>query len=493
MARPFFVPGPFASPCDRLGPPMSAPRILFLVLLSTISCACPPDGANEAARRATVAKPAGVKTPLSRRFDARTQGFAFVLPQLWPVQGVDGVRAADCGVCHVAIYKRWQQSTHAAALRDIQYQAEIHKKSSPRWLCLNCHIPVSNQRRHLVRNLWDGDVMRPVLEPNPGFDRAMQKEAITCAVCHVRPDATGASVVLGPRGSPRAPHPTRAAPKALRDICLRCHDPKGERITPLLVCWFETQKELSQSAHGKQGRHCVHCHMPTSRRRLAADFTEYPVRDTRQHSWVGGGIPKEFTGYRTLLDRGYEPGLDTRLVEWKRAGGQVRFSLALHNARAGHMLPTADPERHLQLLAIVQDSRGKRLASTRGRIGQTWKWHPRAEKVADNRLQPDERRRWSASLKLPAVLEGARLVLSVLHVRLTAKNAHHMQSTPVSEIHVKGIKEQVKQIQRHYPMATYLYREQIDIDSGARTRSTQKELLELSRREQSVPLNKRDY
>lgn len=465
----------------------------LLPLLTLLSCACPPGGTNERSRPRTAARPAGVKTPLSQRFNPKEQGFAFVLPQLRPVQGVGGVRASDCGVCHQTIYRRWQQSTHAAALRDIQYQAEIHKQSSPRWLCLNCHIPVSNQRRHLVRALWDGDVMRPVLEPNPGFDPAMQKEAITCATCHVRPDATGASVVLGPRGSAVAPHPTRAAPKALRRVCLRCHDPRGKRITPILICWFETQKELAQSSYGKQGRQCVDCHMPVTRRRLAAAFTEYPLRDTRQHLWAGGGIPKSFDGYATLLARGYKPGLETSLKRWERAAGQVRLTLSVHNARAGHWLPTADPERHLRLRAVLQDRQGKSLASATGRIGQTWRWHPRAEKVADNRLRPGERRPWTAALKLPAAIKGARLVLTVLQVRLTAKHARHMQSTEVSEVYVQGIKKQVKQLPRHYPMASYLYREEVDLDSGARRRATLSELLKLSRKEQSVPLEKRDY
>ena len=466
--------------------------ILPLLLLSLCCCACPPNGANEPARRQTAARPPPDHTPLSARFDKKEQGFAFVLPHLRPVQGVGGVKASDCGVCHKEVYRRWKQSTHAAALRDIQYQAEIHKKSSPRWLCLNCHIPVANQRRQLVRGLVSNDVMRPVLAPNPNFDEAMMREAITCATCHVRPDASGASVVLGPRGSALAPHPTRAAPKALRDICLRCHDPRGERITPLLVCWFETLKEMRSSPGGKD-RQCVHCHMPGTRRRLAAAFTEYPERDTRRHLWVGGGIPKEFSGYDTLMNRGYLPGLDTRLTSVQRKGGQVRFSLELHNARAGHWLPTADPERHLLMRASLEDSQGRRLASTTGRVGQTWTWHPSAKKVADNRLRPDERRAWSSALKLADDIKGARLVLTVLHVRLTAGNARHMQATEVSEAYVRGIKAQVKQLQRHYPMATYLYREQVELDSLTRKRAGQKELVELSKKEQQVPLAKRDY
>ncbi len=186
-------------------------------------------------------------TPIASRF-TKQQGFAFVLPQLAPVAGVGGVRASQCGACHRAIYREWQASTHAAALSDLQYQAELFKKGSPRWLCLNCHIPVQNQRRYLVQGLTGGDVLRPAQVLNPGFDPAMQKEAITCATCHVRPDAKGASVVIGTRGNPDAPHPVRADPKALRNICLRCHDPRGERITPTLMCWFQMASQLLSMA-----------------------------------------------------------------------------------------------------------------------------------------------------------------------------------------------------------------------------------------------------
>ena len=471
------------------------PQLLIPALLLVLACcACPPSGANEPRSR-TAQKPVATRVPLSARFDPRTQPFAFVVPQLAPVQGVGGVRARDCGVCHKEIYRQWQQSTHAAALRDIQFQAEIHKPSSPRWLCLNCHIPVANQRRRLVRFLTAGDVMRPVSVANPGFDAVMQKEAITCATCHVRPDASGASVIIGPRGSVMTPHPTRADRAALRDICYRCHDPQGERITPLLVCWFETRKELARSSHGKQGKHCVDCHMPKTTRRLAADFAEYAPRSTHGHSWVGGGVPKSFEGYLTLERRGYNPGLEARLERWERDQGKrrVRFTLALENAHAGHWLPTADPERHLLLWAWLEDIQGRRLVSAKSRVGQTWKWHPRAQKIADNRLKPGERRRWSTSLAPPPDSVAARLVLTVLHVRLTSDNARHMQQTPVSERYVPGLLAQVRQLQRHYPMATFLYREQVDLQDGAHTRANLTELLRMSQKEQQRPLSQRLY
>ena len=431
--------------------------------------------------------------PLTQHFTAE-QGFAFVVPPLKPVQGVGGIRAADCGVCHQAIHAEWQASTHAAALRDIQYQAELHKPSSPRWLCLNCHIPLQNQRRFVVSALRDGDVMRPVLKPNPDFDLALQQEAITCATCHVRPDARGVSQVIGTRKNPLAPHPVKADRAALRRICLRCHDPKGERITPLLVCWFKTQQELQQGPRGGK-QDCVDCHMPAVRRRLARDFSVYAPRQTRQHHWVGSGVPKEYGAYASLAARGYHSGLDLRLVSWMRQDpGRLAFSISLTNARAGHWLPTADPERHLLISARLRRADGAAVGEAKTlRIGQVWRWSPRAKKVSDNRLKPGQTRAWSGQLKLPAGAKGLRLEVTALHVKLTSGNAKHMQQTRVSEAYTRGIQQQVRQLWRHYPMATYLHHEVVDLASGQRTRASAERLLLLSAAQQKIPLVERGY
>lgn len=429
--------------------------------------------------------------PLKNRF-TKEQVYAFVLPQLAPVEGVGGVRASQCGGCHQAIYKEWQASSHASALSDLQFQAELYKKSSPRWLCLNCHIPLQNQRRHFVQGLRGGDVLRPALAKNPGFDLALQKEAITCAVCHVRRDAKGRSVVIGTRGNAKAPHPVRADPKGLRDSCLRCHDPRGERITPMLVCWFETRKEMVESPGGAK-RSCVGCHMPMSRRRLAEDLTDYPVRPVRQHHWVGGGVPKRYSGYKKLLARGYHPGLAVTLLRAARTAGGVSFEAELENRRAGHWLTTADPERHLLMLATLRTADGRRQARKRDRIGQVWKWAPRAEKVSDNRLPRGSKRRWKRSFSAAASAGAVTLELKIWHVRLSSKNAGYMKKEHVRDDYVPGLTKLVRSLERHYPLATLVYREVVDLASGKRIRSTAAQLIGISAAEQRLPLSARDY
>ncbi|MEL6544203.1 MAG: multiheme c-type cytochrome, partial [Myxococcota bacterium] len=57
-----------------------------------------------------------------------------------------GVSAKECGACHAENYSEWRDSTHAHAMKDPQYFAELSKPGAPRWLCLNCHAPNQNQR-----------------------------------------------------------------------------------------------------------------------------------------------------------------------------------------------------------------------------------------------------------------------------------------------------------------------------------------------------------
>ncbi|RMG61436.1 MAG: hypothetical protein D6715_13665, partial [Calditrichaeota bacterium] len=99
------------------------------------------------------------RVDLKARFHPEKQPYAFSIPLLKPLPGVQALRAEECGSCHRRIYQDWLQSTHARAYRDLQFQAELRKPDSPAWLCLNCHIPVQNQRRTVVLGLEGGNVL----------------------------------------------------------------------------------------------------------------------------------------------------------------------------------------------------------------------------------------------------------------------------------------------------------------------------------------------
>jgi hypothetical protein len=409
--------------------------------------------------------------------------FLVPIPQLPPLKlpngALLGVKATDCAPCHRAIRDEWAQSTHATALRDLQYLAEIAKPDAPRWLCLNCHIPVQNQRRYMVTpstRLRDrGDDLRFLEEvPNPGFDLKMQAESITCASCHVRLDDAGRSVIVGPRAAARTPHPVREDRAALHAVCVRCHSPGPARLTPTFFCWFQTADELAAGPWAGRAD-CVDCHMPRG-----AD-------GRARHHWVGGGVPKWYDAYDSLLARGWTPGLDVEPVTVRREGDSLRASVTYANARAGHDLPTADPERFLLLEVALVDAGGRTLARERLRIGQRWDWGDLAtgrpaRRVDDNRLAPGERRTWS--VMLPAPPPGARVVVSAKHVRLTVPNARSMRATRVDDLepYLPGVASMVAGIEKHYPMFTWIHHEELDLDGGARAVWTPRQLVEASKR-----------
>ena len=460
-------------------------------------------------------------TELDERFDPGVEDYAFVLPELKPVKGVPGkgLRARDCGTCHTDIYKEWKRSTHASALQDIQFQSELTKPDSPRWLCLNCHIPTQNQREYVITGLIDNDIFRPIKKPNPNFDPVMQQEGITCATCHIRQDPeSGESIIIGPYASNLAPHPTRKTKSANRNhldkVCLRCHDPRGQDLTPNLVCWFDSRRELEgDAAKVKQtfGRDmgCIDCHMSPTRRRAAPAFKNIPVRKARKHNWVGGGVPKWYAGYDDLLRRGYKNGLLVEVaplpVQDIHSEDPVNTSalpaprITLKNNNTGHWLPTGDPERFILVIARLLDTHNRKVAEARLRIGQTWLWNP-ARKVGDNRLKHGESRLWRPALKLSEEAgknetgPGVKLVIMAYNVKLSTASARYIQDAKnVNEAYLKNGAELVRNAGKHYPFASLVFREDIRLKDDSRRSYSPKELIEFSKKESGKRFELRDY
>ena len=441
------------------------------------------------------------KTPLTQRFDPEIQDFAFILPNLEPVEGIPGIKAKDCAVCHQTIYNEWQKSTHASALRDIQFQSEITKPDSPKWLCLNCHIPLQNQREYIVTHLLENDVFKPITKPNHQFDPELQQEAVTCATCHVRQDDdSGKSYIIGPNGSELAPHPVRQDRRFLRNMCQRCHNPQGEALTPNLVCWFESTKELAEAlsqitaTFGKP-KDCVDCHMPEQQRLVADIFPDLPQREVNQHSWVGSGIPKWYDGYDHLLERGYESGLEITVgnIDTAFSDNEMTVTIRFKNVRAGHYITTGDPERFILAMAALQDVSGKELFRDKLRIGQTWEWNP-ARKIDDNRLKQGEQREWEVKFTLPKNSDNLRFVVTAYHVRLNSETAKYIIAAEgVDGALFENGQHFVSNAIDYYPFASYIFKEEIEIKSGNRREYSPRELIQLSKAEQGKALSERVY
>jgi len=305
--------------------------------------------------------------------------------------GVTGLKASDCATCHPAVASEWSTSIHAAAWTDPQFQAELHKDAEVGWLCLNCHTPIANQQQQLVT---DGENIRsPTTVLNVDFDASFRSEGVSCLACHWRAEGIATA-----RSDVRAPHPTVHDPELGGDqTCTVCHQATA-RLEDALVCHFNTGVEKASAGVTQS---CTDCHMPAVKR---------GERHGRLHSWPGSGIGKG--------ERPPPPGLDGLDLEGPTVGADGELRFALINARAGHMLPTGDPERYLEVSAELLDKEGGLTDSRRWRIGQTWVWSPKAEKRADNRLAVGERRPFTWALKA----EGAVVRLKVEHVRLSPEN-----------------------------------------------------------------------
>lgn len=440
------------------------------------------------------------RMPLSERFDPDVQGFAFIIPNQNIPAGVNGLSASDCGSCHQTIYMDWKNSTHASALRDIQFQSELTKEDSPKWLCLNCHIPVQNQRESIIISLSNNDIFAPIKTPNPDFDPDLQQEGVTCITCHVRTDEdTEESFVIGPNGSRFAPHPVKQAREFLRNICQRCHNPQGRPLTENLVCWFTTTTELAEgqeslmNLHGEK-RDCVDCHLPEQERLAADAFDSLPTRDVNLHHWTGSGVPKWYDGYDELLARGYKPGLDVRVVleHYEESSPEVTLNIFLKNARAGHYLSTGDPERSILVVAAIEGT-SSQLVMRKERIGQVWKWSP-ARKISDNRLKQGEEKQWNVTLSLPDKKQGLRAAVTAYHVRLKTENAKYiMQAKNIDEKLLPNGNYLVAHLPEYYPFANYIYKEEIDLETNHRRIYSLEELIQLSKEEQGKALEERDY
>ncbi len=309
-------------------------------------------------------------------------------------EGLADIRAETCGQCHGEIHAEWSISTHRRAWTDdAQFMEELAKargdyyedqEADYSWMCVNCHTPQMRQLERLVVDLVDDDIGQPVYVDNPVFDEKMQQEAIGCATCHVQ-DGT----VYGPRGDTDAPHSvTRGDHLMDEQNCVRCHQAEALYPDDVLGCFFTTGDEWRHSPAAEDGKLCQDCHMPKTTRPLAAGF-DVPERETGRH-WFGGSlIPKhpdfeeEIAELRSIFGSGA-----TILIDDHPDGD--RLAVRVHNKYAGHLFPTGDPERHVEVEISVRDGEGELVAEAFERIGSRYEWYPEIKLLSDNRIPPGE-------------------------------------------------------------------------------------------------------
>ncbi|XDD45621.1 multiheme c-type cytochrome [Leptospira sp. WS39.C2] len=384
------------------------------------------------------------------------------IPTLPDVKGVGAPTAKNCGNCHSEIYEEWKLSTHANALSDIQFQSELAKPSSPKWICLNCHIPIQNQRETIITSLRGGDYFQPIEIQNPNFNPEMKEEAITCATCHVRVDEkTNQSYVIGAHGGTSPPHPMKINRDFLNNRCQDCHN-ETYTLNQSLVCSFQTGTELQNT---NSQNTCATCHLPEVRRSFVKLSLNRPVRTSHRHGFIGGGVPKKFDLYKDQIRLGYKPGII--LSEFKLEKGTI--SIRLQNKNAGHHVTTGDPERFYLLILEGFDSFGKIIFQNETKIGQDWEWSPQAKKVNDNRIPSGGEFSWIQKPKN----ESNSIVkyrFQAIHVRLKNITSDFMiqSANQVPDPY----QQKVKQIKTLYPHSSIIIESTFVIKDKSRKDTT---------------------
>ncbi|TLY26061.1 MAG: hypothetical protein E6K63_13265 [Nitrospirae bacterium] len=312
--------------------------------------------------------------------------YAKAIPYEKTPEGIDSLRAESCGTCHREIYEEWKTSIHARAYEDPFFQA-YWKRDGNIWICLNCHTPLENQQPTLIKEIPRGRVEKAIQVANPHYDPEYQKEAITCAACHVRE-----GVIMGPFDDSVAPHPTKFDPSfRTTQVCYRCHNVVSGPAQLYRVGPCGTYVEYEGKFFMQErGMICQSCHMPEVERPVTNGG---PIRQGRRHLWRGGHDPD-------MVKRAV--GVQVKAYPARpKAGEQVRFTLTLINAGAGHKIPTGDPDRHFTVEFIVQDKQDKVLDRRTDTMGRWILWQPAIVELYDNRLLPLASRDYTFSYRLP--------------------------------------------------------------------------------------------
>jgi hypothetical protein len=166
--------------------------------------------------------------------------------------------------------------------------------------------------------------------------------------------------------------------------------------------------------------------MPQIKRTLTE--TSPVSRPTRRHLWRGSGIAK-FIGEEDEALRFFQSGLEFVITFSKNQyilGEEVTVTVAYSNQRAGHNIPTGDPERFIIIFFRLINEKGTIIHQEYIRIGQVWEWVPKPKKISDNSMKPLERRTIDINFKLPEKINRYFFTVVVENNRLKEQYAKDM-------------------------------------------------------------------
>jgi len=264
--------------------------------------------------------------------------------------------AAECGTCHVEIYKEWKVSYHGRAMTDPLFRelsAEVNKEE-----CIRCHAPV---------NLRDSGFETPVARSE------LREDAISCLSCH----QSGGNVA-GPFGglSGKCRPVKEEAQTDVVKMCFVCHNQHDTGNEWLRGPW-------SKGEQGVAKRDCLDCHMPEVERPLVPGG---PVRKGRRHTWFGGHSMTQLKKAATL---------EVEITPLETGG--FRFEAFVKNVGAGHAIPSDARHRSFDTYLLLRDAEGTvildPLQATQQRKAHLAKFRKfyRGSGKKDTQIQPQQR------------------------------------------------------------------------------------------------------
>lgn len=261
-----------------------------------------------------------------------------------------------CAACHVDFYQQWTQSMMSQAYThhwdEIEYfeLAVPHAEKDPivagvKAGCNGCHAPIA---------FLAGDIPPPRPTEN-----SRANESVSCDLCHTIAGFKGdtpynfnyvsnpGKTKYGPKAGLESPY--HATEKldfiSTAEFCGTCHN----EMSPYGVWVKSTQLEWKEGPYSKQGVPCHQCHMPKAMGKNALMAQDDWVA---QHLFHGAHDPGKIAG---VIEMRMHP--EEREIE---IDGAAVIKVQLHNAKAGHKVPSGSVEDRIMWLHVTAtDSDGR--------------------------------------------------------------------------------------------------------------------------------------
>lgn len=291
--------------------------------------------------------------------------------------GIATATAQSCNGCHFAIHDDWSQSAHASAGRSTAYRDAVHRAANST-ACTQCHQPLVAQHANLATGYIDGDLARPILQPNPAFDATFLAEGVGCAACHVRD-----GLIVSTRDVLNSPHPVvKSNELANSSFCANCHQlsfPESDQP------FYNTYGEWKATPYASNGVRCQDCHMPP--KAGAATATRFAA--SPDHT-ISAHLSRALT---VLVDLEH-PTL--------QRGASTPIQITVLNTGAAHHVPTGNPSNALDLKVGLFDEEGAPVTEQHQEVlARTVQTDPPYTTTSDTRIPAGGQHRFTASFTAP--------------------------------------------------------------------------------------------